>query len=335
MSKIKRIIKNKWLNLLIKILILIGAGWAFYKQTLDKENFDALWQTFKIQVDTGNLFWLILAFLLLPITYLFEVWKWQLAIKKIVQPTYRQIIKSILAGTALSFWTPGQVGDYGGRLLFINTNKKWEVTLATAVGNIAQQVAVITFGGIGVFYYLYFYSDISGVALWVILGFYSSILLLLWFIYFKVEIMIPVLKAVRLFNKKNEAALVTLKSFSTSELWSLLFYATIKLFIYSLQYYCFLRFFGIYGSFLTLYLLILADYAIQLVLPVPPFLRLILRGEVAIAIWGAFSNNQIAILAASFGVFTLNVLLPSLIGIGFVMGANILKSFNYEDIENA
>ena len=165
MSKIKRIIKNKWLNLLIKILILAGASWAFYKQTLDKENFEALWQTFKIQIDTGNLFWLIVAFALLPVTYLFEVWKWQLAIKRIVQPTYAQIVKSILAGTALSFWTPGQVGDYGGRLLFINTDKKWEVTLATAVGNIAQQVAVITFGGIGVFYYLHFYSDISGVAL--------------------------------------------------------------------------------------------------------------------------------------------------------------------------
>lgn len=335
MSRFKRLIKNKWLNIIIKTLILIGAGWAFYKQTLDKENFAELWEMFKSQLINGELFWLILAFVLLPITYLFEIWKWELAIKKIVQPTYIQIVKSILAGTALAFWTPGQIGDYGGRLLFINTNKKWEVTLATAVGNIAQQVAVITLGGMGVFYYLREYSDISGLAFWVVVGFYSSILLLLWFVYFKVEIMIPVLKAVRLFNEKNEAALNTLKSYTSMELWTLLLLATIKLCIYSLQYYCFLRFFGIYGSFLTLYLLILADYAIQLVLPVPPFLRLILRGEVAIAIWGAFSDNQIAILAASFGVFTLNVLLPSLVGIGFVMSANILKSFNYEDIENA
>jgi hypothetical protein len=335
MSKIKRLIKNKWLNIIIKTLVLVGASWAFYKQTLDKENFVELWQMFKSQLVDGNVFWLVLAFLLLPITYFFEVWKWQLAIKKIIQPTYTQIIKSILAGTALAFWTPGQIGDYGGRLLFIKTKKKWEVALATAVGNIAQQVAVITLGGIGVYYYLYFYSDIVGVAFWVITGFYSSMLLLMWFIYFKVEVMIPVLKAVRLFNEKNEAALTTLKSFSLSELWTLLFLAAVKLCIYSLQYYCFLRFFGIYGSFLTLYLLVLADYAIQLVLPVPPFLRLILRGEVAIVIWGAFSDNQIAILAASFGVFTLNVLLPSLVGIGFVMSANILKSFNYEDIENA
>lgn len=335
MSRIKLLIKNKWLNIIIKILILAGAAWAFYKHTLDKENFGELWLMFKNQLVDGNLLWLIGAFLLLPITYLFEVWKWQLAIQKIVQPTYTQIVKSILAGTALSFWTPGQVGDYGGRLLFINTDKKWEVTLATAVGNIAQQVAVITLGGVGVFYYLHVYSDIFGLAFWAIVAFYTSILLLMWFIYFKVEVMIPVLKAVRLFNEKNEAALTTLKTFSLRELWILLYYASIKLFIYSLQYYCFLMFFGIYGSFLTLYLLILADYAIQLVLPIPPFLRLILRGEVAIAIWGAFSTNQIAILAASFGVFTLNVLLPSLIGIGFVMSANILKSFNYEDIENA
>ena len=80
--------------------------------------------------------------------------------------------------------------------------------------------------------------------------------------------------------------------------------------------------------------MILADYAIQLVLPIPPFLRLILRGEVAIAIWSAFSQNEIAILVASYGVFTLNVLLPSLIGVGLIMSANILKSFNYEENTN-
>ncbi len=335
MSKIKRIIKNKWLNIIIKALVLAGASWAFYKQTLAKENISDLWQMFKEQLFNGDLYWLVFAFLLLPITYIFEAKKWQLAIKKIVQPTYTQIIKSILAGTALSFWTPGQIGDYGGRLLFIDTNKKWEVALATGVGNIAQQVALITFGGIGIFYYLLLFSDIEGLGFWVIVGFYSLIFLLLWFIYFKVDVMIPLLKAIRLFNKKNEAALKTLKSFDTSDLWTLLFLASLKLTIYSLQYYCFLRFFGIYSSFLTLYLLILADYAIQLMLPVPPFLRLILRGEVAITIWSAFSDNQIAILASSFGVFTLNVLLPSLVGIGFVMSANILKSFNYEDIENA
>lgn len=335
MTAIRAVLKNRWLNLVLKFLILAGAGWAFYNQTFGKENVDELWMTFVNQFSEGHLGWLVLAIVLLPLTYQIEIWKWELAIARIVQPSRLQIIKSILAGTALSFWTPGQIGDYGGRLLFINTKKKWEVALATGVGNIAQQVAIVTIGGFGVAYYLFLHSEITGYAFWIIISLYLAIMTFNWLIYFNVEMLIPLLKKIGLFNKKNEAALITLSNFSTKELWQLIMHASFKFLIYSFQYYCFLQFFGIYGDFTQLYLLILADYAIQMVLPVPPFLRLILRGEVAIAIWSAFSHNEIAILAASYSVFTLNVLLPSLFGLGLVMNANILKSFDYEDNTNS
>lgn len=331
MTTVQSVLKNRWTNFFVKGLILAGAGWAFYQQTLGKENVDELWGTFMHQLSEGNILWLVLAVVLLPLTYQVEIWKWQLAIARIVQPTYTQIVKSILAGTALSFWTPGQVGDYGGRLMFIDTKKKWEVVLATGVANIAQQVAIITIGGIGIAFYLFSYSDITGYPLLIITALYSTIMVFNWFLYFNVEIVTPLLKKVGLFNEKNEAALTTLNDFTNKELWMLLTHASFKFLIYSFQYYCFLQFFGIYGGFTQLYLLILADYAIQLVLPVPPFLRLILRGEVAIAIWGAFSQNEIAILVASYGLFALNVLLPSLIGVVLMMNTNILKSFNYEE----
>ena len=330
----KTVLKNRSTNFILKALILIGVCWAFYHQTLGKDNVAEMWSAFQRQLSEGNLFWLGLAVLLLPLTYQVEVWKWRLAISRIVQPTYKQIVKSILAGTALSFWTPGQIGDYGGRLLFIETKKKWDVILATGVANIAQRLAIITIGGVGVVYYLFFYSDITGYALWITLLLYLAIAILTWFIYFNVDIVKPILRRIRLFNKKNEAALETLNNFSTQELWRLLLSAASKFMIYSFQYYCLLQFFGIQGSFLTLYLLILADFAIQLVLPIPPFLRLILRGPVAIAIWAALTTNEISILAVSYGLFALNVLLPSLIGIGLMMNTNILKSFDYEENNN-
>lgn len=334
MTAVQSVFKNRWTNLFLKVLILAGASWAFYKQTLGRENVGELWSMFQNQLTEGNVLWLLAAVILLPLTYQIEIWKWKLAISHIVQPTYNQIVKSILAGTALSFWTPGQVGDYGGRLMFIETKKKWEVILATGVANIAQQLAIITLGGFGIAYYLFAHSDITGYSLLLITSLYTLIMTLTWLVYFNVELMIPLLKKIGLFNEKNEAALTTLSNFTNNELWTLLMHAAFKFLIYSLQYYCFLQFFGIYGGFMQLYLLILADYAIQLVLPVPPFLRLILRGEVAIAIWSAFSQNEIAILVASYGLFTLNVLIPSLIGVGLMMNTNILKSFNYEEKEN-
>lgn len=327
----KTVLKNKWVNYTIKAIILAGATWTLYQQTLGKAEFANMWTAFQLQLTLGNLFWIGLAIILLPLTYQVEVKKWQLAISHIVQPTFLQIIKSILAGTALAFWTPGQLGDYGGRLLFIKTHQKWEVILATAVANVAQQLAIITIGGIGVAYYLFSHSDIEGYALWVIALLYLVIAVLTWFIYFNVEMVKPFLRRIRLFNEKNEKALSALNDFSKYELWSLLLLASLKFLIYSLQYYCFLQFFGIYGGFLQLFLLILADYAIQLVLPIPPFLRLIFRGEVALVVWNVFTQNKVLILAASYSLFTLNVLLPSLIGISLMMNINILKPFDYDE----
>jgi hypothetical protein len=335
MTAVKVFLKKRWLGRAIKASLFLGVGWSFYEQTLGKSNAAELWQAFRTQTAEGNTAWIILAIILLPLTYQIEAKKWAVAIAKIVQPTYTQILKSILAGTALSFWTPGQIGDYGGRLLFLETSKKWEVALATGVGNITQQLAIINLGGVGVAYYLYWYSNLDAITLWVIIGLYLFVMTLNWLVCFRVEIVIPILKVLRIFNEKNEAALQTLSTFSAKDIWQLIGYGSLKLLVYSLQYYCFLQFFGIYGTFLTLYLLILADYAIQIVLPVPPFLRLILRGEVAIAIWGAFSQNEISILAASYGVFTLNVLLPSLVGLFFILNANILKSFSNDEKNDA
>lgn len=140
MTTVRTVFKNRWINLCLKLLILGGAGWAFYNQTLGKKDADEVWGAFVEQISAGHIGWLILAIVLLPLTYQVEVWKWELAISKIVEPTRIQIVKSILAGTALGFWTPGQIGDFGGRLLFIETKKNgklcWRLVLLISLNRL-------------------------------------------------------------------------------------------------------------------------------------------------------------------------------------------------------
>ena len=47
---------------------------------------------------------------------------------------------------------------------------------------------------------------------------------------------------------------------------------------------------------------------------------------------GAFFNgDQVAILAATFTLFVINVAVPALLGMLFIVQANILKSLGYEN----
>ena len=78
------------------------------------------------------------------------------------------------------------------------------------------------------------------------------------------------------------------------------------------------------------YFYIATIYLLQTSVPLPPLMGLFVRSEVALFVWGMYSANEIAILAATFGLWILNLLIPALIGTVFMLNINVLKSLGYE-----
>ena len=76
-------------------------------------------------------------------------------------------------------------------------------------------------------------------------------------------------------------------------------------------------------------------FFVQASIPLPPVMGLLARGEIALFIWGFFSEDQVAILAATFTLFVINIAIPALFGMAFIVQANILKSLGYEDGEDS
>jgi len=54
-----------------------------------------------------------------------------------------------------------------------------------------------------------------------------------------------------------------------------------------------------------------------------------MRGEVALFVWGNFCDNELSILASTFSLWVINMIIPALIGIFFIMNINVLKSLGY------
>jgi hypothetical protein len=102
-----------------------------------------------------------------------------------------------------------------------------------------------------------------------------------------------------------------------------------RLSIYVLQFYLLLLFFGIHVDIKIAISAILVSYLIQTGVPLPPFLAFIARGEIALFVWEKFAENELSILASSYSLWVINILIPALIGLIVLFKLNILKSYGY------
>jgi hypothetical protein len=112
-----------------------------------------------------------------------------------------------------------------------------------------------------------------------------------------------------------------------SLLWKALAYALLRSLTYSMQYVGLLYFFGYDSNALLMLTGVLVVYLLQTGIPLPPSTGLLARGNIALFIFGSLHATAISssILAATFSLWLLNVILPALWGAWFVMrlGTNV------------
>lgn len=87
--------------------------------------------------------WVALALLLVPLNLFLEAWVWARLLDR-VPSAYapRQIAGAVLCGCALGFWTPAQAGEYAGRSLSLPDGDRWTLSLTV----FAQRMVDMTVG---------------------------------------------------------------------------------------------------------------------------------------------------------------------------------------------
>ncbi|MBK9737215.1 MAG: DUF3108 domain-containing protein [Saprospiraceae bacterium] len=105
----------------------------------------------------------------------------------------------------------------------------------------------------------------------------------------------------------------------------------VRYLVYFSQYLCIMYFLGVTVSFINMCAGISSIYLIQTGIPLPAFLSVLARGELAIKIWSGPGVDQMTALVATFGLWFINLIIPSLIGLVILMDfdiKNILKKIN-------
>ena len=323
---------GRYFELIFRVLVVGLLAYVIYDQILVRENAAELWSTFVVTLENSNPFFLVTALLLMPLNWILESKKWQLLISNFEKQHLRQAIKAILGGVVFSLFTPARVGEYGGRLLFVKAENNWRAIAATMVGSLSQLIIVVFFGGIGLILFSQHVAFVADFPRLSMIFIWLAVVSVGVFFFFNIDILINLVKRVRFLSRFKGVvkAVRVVKQYPKQTLLKAVGISAVRYMVYSLQYLLLLYFFGIKVPIIDAFSGISGIFFIQTGIPLPPIWDLLARGEVAIQFWGVFGANKLSILAATFSLWVINLILPALVGIGFVIRINLLKSIGYE-----
>lgn len=297
----------------IKIIVLVFSGWYLYVHVLENTKFkDVYTQSAYILSNPSSVWILSLCLTMVLLNWSIETIKWQFLLKRFAHITFLRAFSAILSGNTISLWSPNRVGEYLGRVVFLDAAVRIKSIFATLAGSIAQLVITLVMGTLGFVYYEKMSHAPELIQLGI--GFVGLIFIgLLLFFYFNIGIIRSWLPA-KNWAKGLRKSLLIYKQYKRKELETVLLYSLIRYLVFSMQFYVLLIFFGVHIPLIQALILIFIMYMIQTVSPTTGVTELLVRGTTAVFLFQSFTNNMTGVLSASYGIWIINLLVPALIG---------------------
>ena len=317
------------INWIIKGTIAAFLLFTLYREVVGREDAAALWMAWKQQLHRGQWQWLFGVLLLLPANWSLESQKWRYLLRPFWRVPFVQAFRTVMIGVSVSLITPNRVGEYAGRVLAVPARHNYHAVLAMLAGSYAQLLAILSIGIIGASYFMDTLLD--GYQLMNLKGWWLAYpaVGMLFIGFFNMSRLTEVFRKLPLPRSILRVVLM-LRQYNRWQLAVALGLALARYAVYSLQYYGLILFFGIEAPPTAAFAGIATIFLIQTSVPLPPALALLVRGEAALLVWEPYSSNSWGILAATFGLFIINLCLPALLGVVFFVKTNVLKSLGYE-----
>lgn len=295
-----------WLNYVIGgciSLLLLWGIWLQVQKQLSKVDWDAIWVT-------GPIYLLIIAIVLMPMNLLLEAKKWHLLAGSAQPLTYRQALSSYFAGIAVSLVTPNRIGEYPGRLLYLKRKNTIRLVGVSILGALAQMLTLFIYGLVGLIYYnIHFPGTFSTIVLVAC----AVVLVVVFIIYWRFETWMPIIERIKWLKKYNVYAKL-LKSFTPRQQLTILSISLVRYGIYTAQYLFLLWWMNVDVPVFGGYMMSSLFFWVIAVIPSIALVELGERGQVGLYLFHHFSDNTVGILAATVGIWAINLILPAIVG---------------------
>lgn len=324
--------KSKPLEWIIKSAFILLFSLALYFQIFRRDDFPQLWTEFANSL-AGPAAWLLIpVFLLMPVNWLVESAKWKLILGKDIKIRFSRAVKAILTGVSFSLFTPNRVGEYFGRIAHVEAKDNWTAALSTLIGSFSQNLINFMAGLLAFFLLLISGLSASTILFWGLLIALVMIAVLMLYLYFHLEILVSALKAVKLrwIKPRWLEKIEYLSTVDDNRLHGALALSAIRYTLFASQYVILLHLLGVDLAWWELYMGVAIIYFFHTMVPLPPFIDQLVRGQMALFIWAGQGTNELSVLSAGFFIWIINVVVPALLGVLFLSNVQVLKSYGYE-----
>jgi len=316
--------QRKYLNLLIKIIIVALAMWFVVSKVNNQKNL----AEFKILIGTIDLVTirivLGLVFLLMLLNWLLEVVKWRFLSRRLEYLGMWKAIKSVFCGLTWAIFTPNRIGEYGGRIMLLKPENRASGAVAMGVGLFAQLVLTSVFGAISIAWFVTtFIETPSSVdfGVWLLAIIYAMAFLILYFNVSWVDYLVGKVK----FLHKVKPFFVVLEDYSVRELAYVLWLSTCRFAIFTSQYIILMLVFLPELSIVSMIPMIFILFFIQSAVPSLDIFDFSVRSVVASNLFAYITTQELAVMAIVSCVWFVNLIFPAIIGAFFVFNVNYIS----------
>jgi MFS family permease len=222
--------------------------------------------------------------------------------------------------------TPNRIGEYGGRVLFLEEAHRIKGISLTIIGSISQLLITMLMGCAGLIFLRYF-SHNDDNALSVLPHFWGDVLIyfslaftvLLFLFYIRIGWLVSLMDKIPAFARVVKHIKV-LDEFNGKQLVQLLSLSMLRYLVFVFQYVLLLQVMQVGIAGWLSFWLISVFYLVMAVAPTIGFLELPIRAKASVEIMQLFSSNTLGIQTAALGIWCVNLVIPALVGSVLILG---------------
>ena len=305
-----------FINYFLGPLIFIWLSWSIYNQVRKQPELETAWKSIR-DTFTGPLAWnLLLVVLLMIINWSVEALKWKISVKRIQAVSFFKAFRAVLSGVSFAVTTPNRIGEYLGRMLYMDEGNRLRTISITIVGSMSQLIITCVVGIIGLFILQpYLAGDQFSSPVWynTILSGASLFTVGLLLFYFRLSWItrwVEKLPGIRRFTYLVSAV----DNLPASLLWKLLGLSLLRYSVFILQYLLIFPVFAVELQFSEVLWGVSVSFLIMAVIPTIALIELPLRGTTMTMAMAMFTTNQLGVGLTTAAIWLINLVIPAVLG---------------------
>ena len=317
-----------FLNYILGPLLFLWLSYSIIKQIKHQPHLEESWLTIKAAFADERIINLFLVFCLMFVNWSLEALKWKLSVQHVQPVSFAKALKAVFSGVSFSVTTPNRMGEYIGRVLYMNEGNRLKVISLTILGSVSQLVVTMFFGLLALMILKpsILNAQLSGWSEWVNLVLVTSLFVfaVLTVFYFRIGWITRWIEKIPAI-KKYIWLIHELEKADTTLLIRLLSISMVRYMVFATQYFLLFRFFTVDVDWWTVFWATALVFFIMAITPTIALFEVALKIVVTERIFSIFTDNTVGVDFVTTTIWFVNLVVPAAIGSLLILGIKLFK----------